>query len=160
MEELDFQRGPWSAASLGDYDAIKSYVERGKDPSVKDSYGYTPLHYAARGGFLKIVELLLSSGADVMATTKASMSTPLHRAATTKHHNIVSLLLRHNADPCCQDIDGNTPLHIAVKNKRIENIKKILQHEPKCAEIKDNKSKVAKDYIQYDILVQFSNLFK
>ena len=43
MEELDFQRGPWSAASLGDYDAIKSYVERGKDPSVKDSYGYTPL---------------------------------------------------------------------------------------------------------------------
>ena len=69
-------------------------------------------HYAARGGYLEIVGLLLSNGADIMAKTKASLSTPLHRAATTNHHEVVCLLLRHNADPCCQDVDGKTPLHL------------------------------------------------
>jgi hypothetical protein len=46
---------------------------------VKDKRGFTPLHYAARGGRNEIAELLISKGADVNAKNDEG-KTPLDRA--------------------------------------------------------------------------------
>jgi len=45
-------------------------VDGGADINAKTPSGWTPLHYAARRGHYKVVELLLAKGADVNAETK------------------------------------------------------------------------------------------
>ena len=43
LDEMSFERGPWYPASNGDYEAIRRYLDKGGDPSVIDTAGYTPL---------------------------------------------------------------------------------------------------------------------
>lgn len=43
LDELDFQRGVWSAAMDGETDKVKSYLSNGGDPDAVDSSGYTAL---------------------------------------------------------------------------------------------------------------------
>ena len=49
----------------------------GADPNAKDAEGFTPLHYAAVPLHIKIVELLLSSGANPNARDNSANLTPL-----------------------------------------------------------------------------------
>ena len=49
--------------------------EHGADPNLPDSWGYTPLHYAAVRGDNPLVEYLVSKGADVKATSRLGQST-------------------------------------------------------------------------------------
>jgi hypothetical protein len=48
--------------------------EHGVDPSLPDSWGYTPLHYAAVRGGTDMIEYLVSKGADVTAMTDLGQS--------------------------------------------------------------------------------------
>uniref|UniRef100_H3G5N5 Uncharacterized protein n=1 Tax=Phytophthora ramorum TaxID=164328 RepID=H3G5N5_PHYRM len=59
--------------------------------------GWTPLHVAARYGYVETVELLLSRGASVSALSKDN-STPLHFAACCNSLEVVALLLKGGAD--------------------------------------------------------------
>uniref|UniRef100_A0A1A8SJI7 Ankyrin repeat domain 39 n=2 Tax=Nothobranchius TaxID=28779 RepID=A0A1A8SJI7_9TELE len=43
LEEMDFERGIWSAAMDGDLDRLRSLVQKGIDPNLRDSAGYTAL---------------------------------------------------------------------------------------------------------------------
>ena len=43
IKEMDFERGPWTAAADGDYTTIKNYLAKGGEPNLRDSAGYTPL---------------------------------------------------------------------------------------------------------------------
>ena len=70
LEELDFDRGLWSAACDGDLNRCKELLQRGHDPAKPDKSGFTPLHYAVRSGSTELVECLLKSGADIDAQTK------------------------------------------------------------------------------------------
>ena len=58
------------AASRGNTEAVKRYLEAGTDVSAKNKSGdreSTPLHYAAFNGHKEIAELLIAKGADVNA---------------------------------------------------------------------------------------------
>ncbi|XP_067135860.1 ankyrin repeat domain-containing protein 39-like [Centruroides vittatus] len=125
LEELDFEKGIWSAALYGDYDRVKEFIDKNKDPSVRDSSGYTALHYAARNNQLQVCKLLLKSGANPNAQTPGG-ATPLHRAAFKGNYEIVQLLLQSDGDPTICDCDGKTPIDKAVENnhKNVENILK------------------------------------
>ncbi|KAG8574653.1 hypothetical protein GDO81_009261 [Engystomops pustulosus] len=48
VQEMDFQRGIWSAAMDGDLKRVQRFVEKGTDPNLADNFGYTAL--AAEGG--------------------------------------------------------------------------------------------------------------
>lgn len=48
--------------------------EHGADVNVPDSWGYTPLHYAAIRGDLEMIRYLVDLGADVAALTRLGMS--------------------------------------------------------------------------------------
>ena len=55
--------------------AVKYLVEeRGADVDLPDSWGYTPLHYAAVRGGGDLVEYLVSMGADVKAMSRMGQS--------------------------------------------------------------------------------------
>lgn len=49
--------------------------------NTPDNAGYTPLHYAARKGYVDICKILLQNGALVDAQTKSGHATPIHKAA-------------------------------------------------------------------------------
>ena len=151
LAEMDFERGPWVSATNGDYQAIVKYLNNGGLPNLKDSSGYTALHYAARNGNVSICQILLSCGATVNVTTKNGLSTPLHRASYNGHIFVVKLLLENNADCLIQDADGQTALHKAVTKNHPEVCKLLIAKNKKCKEIHDNKYKLPKDYVSNSV---------
>ena len=84
-----------------------------------------PLHYAADGSLehpnwdanrqVRMIELLLESGADVQAQDKNG-ATPLHRAVRTRCAAAVEALLDAGADATLLNRPGSTPFHLAVQN--------------------------------------------
>uniref|UniRef100_A0A3Q3WPG7 Uncharacterized protein n=1 Tax=Mola mola TaxID=94237 RepID=A0A3Q3WPG7_MOLML len=77
MDEMDFERGIWSAAMDGDLQRATALVQKGADPNRSDSAGYTALHYASRGGHLAMCTFLLGNGA--CASADDDGATPLHK---------------------------------------------------------------------------------
>jgi len=83
------------AAIAGDLDASQKLLARG---ARVNGSGWTPLHYAASGPNTRLVELLLSQGADLEAEAPNG-STPLMLAAQTGPEATIELMLRQGADP-------------------------------------------------------------
>ncbi|KFY09883.1 hypothetical protein V492_05302 [Pseudogymnoascus sp. VKM F-4246] len=81
--------------------------------NVKDSSGNDPLYYAAQGGDLDIVALLLRFGADVCSKNDFER-TPLHMAM--RHIDVVRALLKEGALLSSQDRNGDTPFHYVFYN--------------------------------------------
>ncbi|KAM8865647.1 ankyrin repeat domain-containing protein 39 [Synchiropus picturatus] len=129
LDEMDFERGIWSAAMNGDLDRVKSFIHKGTDPNLRDSAGYTSLHYASRAGLVHVCKLLLESGACASAQTPGG-ATPLHRSSYCGHLDVVHLLLHHGADALLCDDDGATPLHKAAEQGHEEVCQALLQHCP------------------------------
>lgn len=83
------------AAIAGDLEASQKLLARG---ARVNGPGWTPLHYAASGPNTRLVELLLSQGADLEAAAPNG-STPLMLAAQAGPEATIDLLLRRGADP-------------------------------------------------------------
>lgn len=82
LDELDFERGIWTAAQYGELDRVVKILKSGTAIDARDNFGYTALHYAARNGHVDVCKLLLQMGADINAITKSGCVTALHRAAS------------------------------------------------------------------------------
>jgi len=85
------------AAGSGDPEMLKRLVARGGD----------------RGARLRIIELLLAKGADLKATMKDG-TTPLHMAAHQGDAEMIGFLVAKGADQKAVDMNGHTPLQVAV----------------------------------------------
>jgi ankyrin repeat protein len=88
-------------------DTAAEHVNRG------DSYGKTPLHWAAGRGFVVGVKQLLAAGADPSQQDNY-LQTPLHMATEWNHVESAEILLRAGADANTPDLGGDTPLYRAV----------------------------------------------
>ncbi|XP_040898913.1 ankyrin repeat domain-containing protein 39 isoform X2 [Toxotes jaculatrix] len=113
LNEMDFERGIWSAAMDGDVKRVESLVQKGTDPNLRDSSGYTAL-----------VNLL----GRCLATPGGA--TPLHRSAYCGHLDVVRLLVHHRADAMLCDDDGASPLHKAAEQGHEEVCQLLLEHCP------------------------------
>lgn len=146
LGELDFERGIWGAALDGNIGRIENILNKGSNPSVCDSSGYTALHYAARNGKESACKILLKHGAKPNVQTPGG-ATPLHRAAYVGHTSIVSLLLQHNADTLLSDSDGKTALHKAVEGQHLAVAKILVTSNPELKKLKDKKGFLPVDYV-------------
>ena len=146
FDELQFERGIWQAAYDGDINKTKQFVSKGVNLNIKDSAGYTALHYAARNGNFAVVKFLLEKGACVNCVTKSGKDTPLHRAAFVGHLDIVKLLIRHGANIYIQNTDGQTCLHRSVQSSDCYDVTEYLLSHKNLKDIKDTKGKTANDY--------------
>jgi hypothetical protein len=90
---------------------IKVLLERGVSPDAGNSWGYTPLHHAAKYGKASTIELLLASGAKPSVNASNDGFTPLHLAVIDRRLEAVELLIAAQADLAAVDDDGRTPLH-------------------------------------------------
>ena len=106
-----------SACRLNDVARVKALLADDSKLAVRThGAGYTPLHYAARGGAIECARLLLDAGADVNADSH-SLVTPVHQAATV---DVMALLIERGADVDAQDSKGRTPLHLACRRGAVE----------------------------------------
>lgn len=74
----------------------------------------TPLLAAVQGGHIAVAEYLLLNGADVNVRAGPKSWGALHRAAHMGNVDMVSTLLYYKANLDEADIDGNTPLALAI----------------------------------------------
>lgn len=92
----------------------------------RDQYGWTPLHEAARGGYVPTIRVLLARGADVHARTEDG-DTPLHMAARAGEPEAARLLLARGANPEVVNDLRQTPLDATREARSGRNaVRKIL----------------------------------
>ncbi|WP_108784243.1 ankyrin repeat domain-containing protein [Wolbachia endosymbiont of Bemisia tabaci] len=85
-----------------------------RETAYEPSYNLTPLHFAALNGHFKVVELLISKGADINAKDDSGL-TPLHLASGGGYEEIVKLLSNGGADINAKDSNDVVPLHFAAE---------------------------------------------
>ena len=116
----EFEISIHKAAWKGDIKAIEQHLAAGKDVDAKDDlYGDTPLLWAAGFGHKKVIEMLITKGADVNAKAEEGW-TPLHYAAGGNDKEIVELLSTKGADLNAKDVNDETPLNWAEEGKHKE----------------------------------------
>ena len=104
-------------------------LEHNADANIQDNNGYTPLHRAVMNGAVNLIGLLLQHKADVNIQHKFGF-TPLHLSARFSHkdcNKIIDLLLQYgvqNVD--IRDVEGRTPLQMAVRCGNAQAVKKLV----------------------------------
>lgn len=102
---------------------IQRLLGLGADVNVRNYKGKTGLHYAAKAGFFKVIELLIENGATVDATDKDN-ETPLFEAIRStiknreKQQTAVETLLLKGANPNLKNRKGLTALQIAQRMRK------------------------------------------
>uniref|UniRef100_A0A7S1PFZ1 Uncharacterized protein n=2 Tax=Percolomonas cosmopolitus TaxID=63605 RepID=A0A7S1PFZ1_9EUKA len=96
--------------------------------NVENSSQLTPLHYAAQGGYISIMEILLRCGADPnkQSSQKIGSNTPLHIAIDHNYLKVAETLLNYYANPNVQNALGFTALHVAARKGYVECVKMLL----------------------------------
>lgn len=101
--------------------ALKGHTEICKQLIARDAdvnkTGWTPLHYAATGGHLAVMHLLLDNHAYIDAASPNG-STPLMMAAQYGTDDAVKLLLEAGADPSLKNTLGLTAIDFARQVER------------------------------------------
>ncbi|USP75489.1 hypothetical protein yc1106_02763 [Curvularia clavata] len=89
---------------------------------------HSPIHYAARYGNAKSMEILLASDrVNKSHTTKYTRRNALHIAAWNGHPNIVEQLLHLDFDVESLDVQLRTPLHLAAMHGYLEVVKLLVE---------------------------------
>jgi ankyrin repeat protein len=106
------------AALRGHVDIARQLIARDADVNKT---GWTPLHYAATGGHLAVIELLLENHAYIDAESPNG-TTALMMAAHYGSPAAVKLLLEAGADPNVRNQQGFTALDFARRGSRPDAI--------------------------------------
>lgn len=104
-----------------DLDILRYLLDHGASPTQKQENGFPPLVYLCRGDkgeHAEKIKMLLEYHAPVN-TVGPKGRTALHYAATAGFSEVITILLDHGADFTIRDEQGETPLSLARRNKRI-----------------------------------------
>ncbi len=109
------------AALKGYQDLAEKLIRKGADVNKT---GWTPLHYAASGGHLSLISLLLENSAYIDAESPNG-TTPLMMAAMYGTPAAVKLLLREGADPQLRNQQKLSALQFAQRGNRPDSVEAI-----------------------------------
>ena len=108
----------------------------------KDSVGQTPLHYAAVGGSLPVIQYLITVGHCNPATLGLNNSTLLHYACVGGHMNMINYLITElQCDPSVCSDSGHLPLHVACQYGHLK-LTKFLITEQNCNPLSEDKNRL------------------
>ncbi|KAI4092386.1 MAG: hypothetical protein LQ344_003451 [Seirophora lacunosa] len=119
------------AAFKGDSAAANLLLSHSANIEARNPHKATALIGACENLHFSTVALLLDHGANVGAADEFGL-TPLHRCCysiSPSQPRIISSLLERSADINAKCNHGCTPLHIAVKYKRLETVSFLLDHK-------------------------------
>ena len=95
-----------------DDEPFSPYEDRSNPSKSQSENEATPMHSAAKRGYVEIVRELLKADHEYNIRSKQSL-TPLHLAAKEGYVSVVKELLQRNADPNVADVNKSSPLHAA-----------------------------------------------
>lgn len=114
----------------GEVDKLRSILDSGVDPSMADSEGMTPLHYAADRGNCEVVDILLSYGANANSID-CEGQTPLMLAVMCENEDVVKSLLREEvgADISLVNLEGESVMDMIDSNSGDSEAIRIMLQE-------------------------------
>ena len=129
-------------------------LEHNPDANIQDNNGYTPLHRAVMNGAVNLIGLLLQHKADVNIQHKFGF-TPLHLSARFSHkdcNKIIDLLLQYGVQNIdIRDVEGRTPLQMAVRCGNAQAVKKLVDLGAEVSLVKaDKKDAVELERLYYE----------
>ena len=110
------------AAQSGCIEAVKLMVNGGVDPLSIAADDYTPLHYAALGDHIEVIEYLDCKLKLLQAKTIQYGCTAIHLASLAGKHNAVKVLISRGSSPRAKAKDGNDcyglviPIHTCMRS--------------------------------------------
>jgi Ankyrin repeats (3 copies) len=119
-----------AAAAGGNTDILSLLLEHDADVDSRDRFGSTSLHLASYSGALSVGQYLLDHGADINARDEDDW-TPLFVCACTlsgEHVEFAQVLLERGAVVDARSNHGNTSLHEAVAEGKIQVARLLLKH--------------------------------
>ena len=99
---------------------IELMIKLGFNINAACNSGFTPLHYAIRYGSEIIVKILIENGANIETKTHQWFMTPLMGAIMVNRLSIAKILIEHGASLKKRNIDGMSPLEIALQQKKFD----------------------------------------
>jgi len=133
------------AASTGNLDQVRDFIERGIFINSTTITGNTALLCAIKRGESGVAQLLIESGADFNLANSEG-TTPLHAAAQRDDIGIVEELLARGASGDAKDGEGKTPLHIAAINNYTEVAECLVDTDSSGMRCKDNQELTPVDH--------------
>ncbi|CAL5397922.1 unnamed protein product [Camellia sinensis] len=130
------------AAYHGHLEFVKEILK--KSPGlveVLDSQRWSPLHLASARGHLDIVQALVLENPDMCTALDGDARTPLHLAAMKGNLDVMDKLMN------VKDVAGNTILHLAVRNKKWQVVKYLLEKIEKAEKTENRINVEFKDII-------------
>ena len=110
------------AASAGGADTARALLEYGAIPIIQDMYGRNALHAAAMSGDAEIIAMLRQAGASPVSRD-AYGAMPLSLAFRRGREAVEAVL---GGAAAIADLNGNTPLHLAVQEEASSDILSML----------------------------------
>ena len=106
-------------------DEILRLLKLGADIDVRNYKEKTGLHYAAKAGFLTVINLLIERGATIDATDNNGETALFEAIRSTikdseKQRAAIEVLLAKGADPNLKNRKGLTPLQVAQRMRRAD----------------------------------------
>ncbi|XP_076652031.1 BRCA1-associated RING domain protein 1 isoform X2 [Halictus rubicundus] len=128
------------------YEAFNRKRVPQKNINKKNGKGETKLHSACLKNDVEYVKLLLAAGAETNTKDNAGW-TPLQEVVDAGYTGICRMLLEFGAQPNTPGIKNRTALHEAVINKRLDEVKLLLQYHAK-SDVYDEHGKRPIDYCE------------
>ena len=120
-----------NAARMGNLLEATELIMIGVDLYETDEIGWTPLHYAAYGGYADIVKIIIKTDPKTVLTKTPLEGTPIHYAARKGHSDIVLLLMWAAPETLTmRTLGGFTPLCYAAKNGHTKAFKLLVNANP------------------------------
>ncbi|XP_029007428.1 serine/threonine-protein phosphatase 6 regulatory ankyrin repeat subunit C-like [Betta splendens] len=105
-------------------------LDNGANPTLKNSKGYSAVHYAAACGNKAHLELLLEISFNCLEEVESNVPvSPLHLAAYYGHCEALRLLCETLVSLDVRDIEGRTALHLAAQRGFAPCVEVLLKHQ-------------------------------
>ena len=136
------------AAQAGNLQLLETLLSANPElTSSLDNRQCSPLHFAADGGSVDAVAMLLDLGADI-AALDIDGDTPLHWAAMAGNPYVVAALLEHGSDVNAANYALQTPLHYAVMSADQPTLKALIDGGADLA-AQDDEGETILGYVAY-----------
>ena len=124
------------AIQSGEYPIAALLMERGAKDSTCLETGETALHALAEvrfvkgqkeAGWIRFANALIEQGGDIFALDKIGQSM-CHKAAASDNEPMLMLVLQNGVQLDQLDVEGDTPIHIAIRHSHLAILNMLLQH--------------------------------